>query len=578
MASIQISSHFLGPNTKKHSSISISHNYSPTSFTRLFSRKRVMSCSMSMNGCDGDFKTPLGTVETRTTSAVLSPAAATERLISAVSELKSQPPPFSSGVVRLQVPIDQQIGAIDWLQAQNEIQPRCFFSRRSDVGRPDLLLDLASEEEDGNGNGNRNGRGSSDRNPVSVAGIGSAVFFRDLDPFSHDDWRSIRRFLSSKSPLIRAYGGMRFDPNGKISVEWEPFGAFYFAVPQVEFNEFGGSSMLAATVAWDDELSWTLENAIEALQETMLQVSSVVTKLRRESLGVSVVSKNHVPTKGAYYPAVEKALEMINQKSSSLSKVVLARNSRIITDTDIDPIAWLAQLQREGHDAYQFCLQPPGAPAFIGNTPERLFQRNQLGVCSEALAATRPRSASTARDMEIERDLLTSPKDDLEFSIVRENIREKLNSICDKVVVKPQKTVRKLARVQHLYSQLAGKLRREDDEFEILAALHPTPAVCGLPAEEARLLIKEIESFDRGMYAGPIGFFGGEESEFAVGIRSALVEKGLGALIYAGTGIVAGSNPTSEWNELDLKISQVRSPSPSSMRQQQLYSRLIEED
>nr|VDD64458.1 unnamed protein product [Brassica oleracea] len=549
MASLQLSSHFLGTNTTKHNSISISHNYSQTPFTRLFSRKKFMSCSMSMNGCEGDFKTPLGTIETRTMAAVLSPTAATERLISAVSELKSQPPPFSSGVVRIQVPIDQQIGAIDWLQSQNEIHLRCFFSRRSDVGRPDLLLDLASD--------NGNGRGSSDRELVSVAGIGSAVFFRDLDPFSHDDWRSIRRFLSSSSPLIRAYGGMRFDPNGKISVEWEPFGAFYFAVPQVEFNEFGGSSMLAATLAWDDELSWTLEDAIEALEETMLQVSSVVMRLRRESLGVSVLSKNHVPTKGAYYPAVEKALEIIKQKSSSLSKVVvLARNSRIITDTDIDPIAWLAQLQVEGHDAYQFCLQPPGAPAFIGNTPERLFQRNQLGVCSEALAATRPRSASTARDMEIERDLLTSPKDDLEFSIVRENIREKLNSICDKVVVKPQKTVRKLARVQHLYSQLAGRLRREDDEFDILAALHPTPAVCGLPAEEARLLIKEIESFDRGMYAGPIGFFGGKESEFAVGIRSALVEKGLGALIYAGTGIVAGSNPTSEWNELDLKISQ----------------------
>ncbi|KAJ4884532.1 hypothetical protein Rs2_34625 [Raphanus sativus] len=553
MASLHLSSRFLATNTKKHSSISTSHHYSPAPFTRLFFRKKFKSCSMSMNGCEGDFKTPLGTVETRTMSTVLSPTAATERLISAVSELKSQPPPFSSGVVRLQVPIDQQIGAIDWLQAQNEIQPRCFFSRRSDVGRPDLLLDLANDEENSNGNGLG---GSSGRDLVSVAGIGSAVFFRDLDPFSHDDWRSIRRFLSSKSPLIRAYGGMRFDPNGKISVEWEPFGAFYFAVPQVEFNEFGGSSMLAATLAWDDELSWTLEDAIESLQETMLQVSSVVVRLRRESLGVSVLSKNHVPTKGAYYPAVEKALEIIKQKSSSLSKVVLARNSRVITDTDIDPIAWLAQLQSEGHDAYQFCLQPPGAPAFIGNTPERLFQRNQLGVCSEALAATRPRAASRARDMEIERDLLTSPKDDLEFSIVRENIREKLNSICDKVVVKPQKTVRKLARVQHLYSQLAGRLRREDDEFDILAALHPTPAVCGLPAEEARLLIKEIESFDRGMYAGPIGFFGGVESEFAVGIRSALVEKGLGALIYAGTGIVAGSNPTSEWNELDLKISQ----------------------
>lgn len=158
----------------------------------------------------------------------------------------------------MKVPIEQKIGAIDWLHAQNEILPRSFFSRRSDSGRPDLLQDFSSDN------------GSSDHNPVSVAGIGSAVFFRDLDPFSHDDWRSIRRyqhrkffifmkfdsfcclslrflcsfplfwrFLSSKSPLIRAYGGLRFDPTGKIAVEWEHFGSFYFTVPQVlEFDFF----------------------------------------------------------------------------------------------------------------------------------------------------------------------------------------------------------------------------------------------------------------------------------------------------------------------------------------------------
>ncbi|CAH8381316.1 unnamed protein product [Eruca vesicaria subsp. sativa] len=525
-----------------------------------------------MNGCEADHKEPLGMVETRTLSTVTSLAIATEMLITAVSNLKTEPPSFSSGIIRLQVPINQQIGAIDWLHAQNDVLPRSFFSPRcSDPSREDLLHDLARE----------NVNGSYDRSPVSVAGIGSAVFFRDLNPFSHDHWRSIRRFLCSRSPLIRAYGGLRFDPRGKISVEWEQFGSFYFTVPQVEFVEFGGNSMLAATVAWDEDISWTLENAIEALQETMLQVSSVIMRLRRESLGVSVVSKNHVPSEGAYHPAVTSALETIKAKNSPLSKVltnlpfvihlwvlmklivlvfgnqvVLARSTRIITDTDIDPIAWIARLQREGQDAYQFCLQPPGAPAFIGNTPERLFYRKHLGVCSEALAATRPRGDSRASDMEIERDLLTSPKDDLEFSIVRENIREKLKAICDRVIVRPQKTVRKLARVQHLYSQLAGQLRREDDEFDILTALHPTPAVCGCPVDEARLLIKQIESFDRGMYAGPVGYFGGGESEFSVGIRSALVEKGLGALIYAGTGIVSGSDSSSEWNELELKISQ----------------------
>lgn len=84
------------------------------------------------------------------------------------------------------MPIDQTIGAIDWLHAQDGALPRSFFScRRSDAGRQDLLQDLASE----------NVNGSSDRNPVSVAGIGSAVFFRDLSPFSHDHWRCIRRYF-----------------------------------------------------------------------------------------------------------------------------------------------------------------------------------------------------------------------------------------------------------------------------------------------------------------------------------------------------------------------------------------------
>ncbi|MBA0746675.1 hypothetical protein Gogos_009173, partial [Gossypium gossypioides] len=164
--------------------------------------------------------------------------------------------------------------------------------------------------------------------------------------------------------------------------------------------------------------------------------------------------------------------------------------------------------------------------------PERLFHRKWLSISSEALAATRARGESSDLDLQIEHDLLS------------------------RVVVEPKKAVRKLPRIQHLYAQLTGNLRREDDEFEILSSLHPTPAVCGLPKEAARLFISETEMFDRGMYAGPVGWFGGGESEFAVGIRSALVEKDSGALVYAGTGIVEGSNPSSEWDELELKTSQ----------------------
>ncbi|KAK4844291.1 hypothetical protein QYF36_018564 [Acer negundo] len=516
---------------------------------RQSSHHRYQSCSLSMNGCRGEPGLPMGTVESRTFPVVASPALAMDRLKSAISQLKSNPPSFTSGIIRLQVPIEEEIEAIEWLHAQNQFLPRCYFS-----GRRQINVSAGSFIDFTNGN---NAHSSINPNLVSVAGVGSAVFFRDIRPFSYSDWRSIKRFLSRECPFIRAYGAIRFDARAEMSSEWEDFGSFYFMVPQVEFDELEETSMLAVTLAWDNALSWTWKDAVETLESTMRQVSSNVVKLRNEVSRTFIISSNHVPTKRHWYLAVERALQIINRSSTPLTKVVLARSSRVVTTTDIDPITWLACLKHvEGENAYQFCLQPPDAPAFIGNTPEQLFHRKWLNISSEALAGTRARGGSTALDLQIEHDLLSSPKDHLEFTIVRESIRSKLEAVCDRVVVKPQKTIRKLPRVQHLYAQLTGRLRSEDDEFDILSSLHPSPAVCGFPTEEARLLIAETEVFDRGMYAGPVGWFGGGESEFAVGIRSALVEKGLGALFYAGTGIVEGSNPSLEWDELELKTSQ----------------------
>ncbi|KAF3448831.1 hypothetical protein FNV43_RR09544 [Rhamnella rubrinervis] len=132
-------------------------------------------------------------------------------------------------------------------------------------------------------------------------------------------------------------------------------------------------------------------------------------------------------------------------------QVVLARSSRVITATDIDPVTWLACLQVEGKNAYQFCLQPPNAPAFIGNTvkPEQLFHRKWLGIQSEALAGTVP------------------------------------EDVCNDVVVQPKKSIRKLPRVQHLYAKLTGRLKSEDDEFEILS--------CGDGTNEEKLVKQKVE-------------------------------------------------------------------------------------
>ncbi|XP_042509927.1 isochorismate synthase, chloroplastic-like isoform X5 [Macadamia integrifolia] len=479
-------------------------------------------CLLTMNGCEGDPRTPIGTIETRTFPAVPTPALAMDHLNSAISELKSDPSPSTSGIIRLQVPILQQFEAIGWLHEQHHL-PRCYFSARCQSSNLDLLFDPTNGKFQ-----------SSEKKLVSVAGVGSAVYFRDLHPFSLDDWKCIKRFLSKGCPLIRAYGAIRFDAMANISHEWEGFGSFYFMIPQVEFDELEGSSILAATIAWDETLLWSWRKAVDLLQTTMCQVSSVVAKLQTEVPIASVLRNNHVPRKDSWDVTVNRALQMISRGGSGLTKVVLARSTRVVGNKDIDPLAWLA------------CLQP-----------EQLFHRKYCSVCSEALAGTRARGASEALDLQIERDLLSSPKDHVEFIIVRESIRRKLEVICDRVLVEPKKAIRKFRRVQHLYAGLSGRLRSEDDEFDILSSLHPTPAVCGFPTEEARRFIAETEMFDRGMYAGPVGWFGGRETEFSVGIRSALVGKGIDALIYAGAGIVEGTISSLEWEELELKTSQV---------------------
>ncbi|KAL6583939.1 hypothetical protein OROMI_003228 [Orobanche minor] len=461
--------------------------------------------SLSVNGYGGDPRAPIGTVETRTLPTAPTPALAADRLNSAIYELKSSvAPPFDSGIIRIEVPIQEQIEALDWLRSQrhSHLHPRCFFSGRDSNNIPLI------EHINGNGNGNGNVNGINGRHSpssqehrqkklVSVAGLGAAVSFRHLHPFSLDDWHSIKRYLSKKCPLIRAYGAMRFDPRSNIAPEWKGFGSFYFMVPQVEFDEFEGSSMIAATVAWDNRLSRSFEEAVAGLKATMSEVSTIVKNLNGSSRRAVVLHQAHVPDEASWDSAVKRALDMISRKNSPLVKVVLARSSRVLTTVEIDPLEWLSSLQAEGVNSYQFCLQPPESPAFIGNT-----------------------------------------------------------NVCSRTIVEPSKALRKLPRVQHLYAKLTGTLQKEDDEFKILSSLHPTPAVCGLPTEDARVLISETEMFDRGMYAGPVGWFGGAESEFAVGIRSALVEKGVGALLYAGTGIVQGSISTLEWQELELKTSQ----------------------
>lgn len=250
------------------------------------------------------------------------------------------------------------------------------------------------------------------------------------------------------------------------------------------------------------------------------------------------------------------------KRAQDLVKLVLARRTTMVIDEDINCCDVLASLQEKDPKAYQFLMQMPNGQCFLGCTPERLYARSGQEVVSEAVAGTRGRGAGgdIEKDFWLAFDLLQSQKDGLEFQLVRESIVDIFNSLCSNVRVEVEKSVLKQGSVQHLYGRIAGTLESGVDDLDLLKDLHPTPAVCGQPDKDALCFLRQFESFDRGFYAGPFGWFTKNAADVAVAIRSSLVSPGSDCQtlvsLYAGVGIVPGSVTMSEWKELDLKIGQ----------------------
>ena len=260
-----------------------------------------------------------------------------------------------------------------------------------------------------------------------------------------------------------------------------------------------------------------------------------------------------------------------NGAALPLTKVVLARRSDLALSASVDPLALLATLHGRSRGAYAFALKPPGerSGTFVCCTPERLFALDGGRIATEAVAGTRPRGADERLDAALSYDMLTCPKEHAEFTIVQEWVRSALRGVCSPgtVVLEAEKQVLRTDRLQHLYSRLAGTLTPGATEADVLAAMHPTPAVCGAPRALAQAAIAQAEAFDRGLYAGPVGWLGASGAEFAVAIRSALahcadaqqhpsVSSTTQLSLYAGVGVVRGASAAAEWQELSYKVSQ----------------------
>jgi isochorismate synthase len=259
-----------------------------------------------------------------------------------------------------------------------------------------------------------------------------------------------------------------------------------------------------------------------------------------------------MPPPGEYADAVRTATQRI--RAGELRKVVLARQIRVEAGRVLDPLLLAARLRAVDPDAYTF-VAPTARGVLVGASPELLVAKNGLEVRSNPLAGSAPRSGDPGEDLANAAALSDSSKNREEHAIVVEAVAETLRPFCDELAWDPEPVLLPTANVWHLSTRFHGVLRdAATDVLQLVAALHPTPAVCGSPRATARALISELEPFERGAYAGPVGWIDAEgDGEWAIALRCAELRGGR-ATLFAGAGIVADSDPEAELDETERKF------------------------
>jgi menaquinone-specific isochorismate synthase len=342
-------------------------------------------------------------------------------------------------------------------------------------------------------------------------------------------------------PEMTILGGRRFDLDKPISEEWENFEQCCFILPVIKLERRGGKTTLS--VYYNNRLP--LERVMFEVTRLLDLPSSLDT-----SSDINSSLYGQIPNKDIWEDKINLCLQSFERQE--LDKVVMARK-RIITTSphlEANELFWCCPPH---DDSFTFFIKLSDQEAFLSLTPERLFKTEGRTLFTEAVAGTRPRGRDEEEDIELGEQLLSSVKEMHEHRVVADDILSKTSLLCHCTDRQQKHSVLKLKHVQHIHTRFKGKLYDGVSIEELIDKFHPTPAVGGRPWSMAREFIRKHESFDRGLYAAPIGHIGQHETEFAVGIRSILLKQGM-LHVFGGAGIVEGSKGSEEWMETREKM------------------------
>lgn len=355
-----------------------------------------------------------------------------------------------------------------------------------------------------------------------------------------------------QNPLF--IGGIKFEP-GKSSDLWNDFDDANWFIPEFLFVKDGNSISVCYNVLVNPEEEF--ENIINTFEEKLDKLNTLY-KIENniEDATILSIKGNENFNKKEWMKTVERAVNKI--KEHKLSKVVLSRMISIELSGIPSLDFLLTKLESKFPECTTFLFKK-NKSIFFGATPERLAKFNNSEIEIDALAGSASRGNDPDEDYYLENLILKNEKNLQEHKYVVDYIKQALFSKSEKIYFSENPSVMKLRNIQHLWTKMTAKVKPETNLFSLIEKLHPTPAVCGFPKETSLSLINEFEDYDRGMYAGSIGWFNASGfGEFIVSIRSSLlIENKLFA--FAGCGIVEESDPESEYDETGLKFNTILS-------------------
>ncbi len=386
-----------------------------------------------------------------------------------------------------------------------------------------------------------------------VAGIGEADRIELTGSGPNDrSFKLLEQAMQGKDPHARYVGGFRFNNIQQQNELWEGFSPTLFILPQITLEGSRTAAMLTCSL-WigpDTDRDEAVRRLLDALDSVDCSCVPADGAQLPELLGTT-----YSPDREEWIGCCRKVLDTI--QSGEMEKVILARQTGLDFAGPVPAIRFLMDYPFPESSTYRFYFEPFEGHAFVSLTPERLYRRDGERLLTEALAGTVTKEALKADDHTASELLLNSEKDVREHRFVKDTIHRELQPVCSVIDMEETVQVLQLSQLAHLYTRCTAMLKPgSGNDSTVLRQLHPTPAVGGVPREASMQLIASLEPFCRGWYAGPVGWMSRDAAEFAVGIRSALVN-GERVFLYSGAGLVRGSDPDSEWEEVDQKIGEL---------------------